>query len=288
MSPLGLAGRHTPRVFLAGQGGGRTHPGGRRNRRRRRTTREGRPVVPRYQRQGDPASGRHQLRPRSLSVPQACLHPGRQEGARTHPERSPRAGPGEVRHRTHPSRHAGRRRRPRPGRAGRPAGGLRRPARGSADPRGQGGSVTTIGRCGRCPAGKAGLTCHPNLHQPSPGWCSGWRPSCGPGSRRRKTPATGRRPPGLARRPPGTPRPHRQSGSVPRGRWPGCLPLRSRSKPPNSIEAQFTALRYFTLDGTGHADHKEQGSMIRSYIIWRNRHADDRRIRAVVDRANVA
>ncbi|WSC92533.1 transposase [Streptomyces sp. NBC_01754] len=35
----------------------------------------------------------------------------------------------------------------------------------------------------------------------------------------------------------------------------------------NRIEAQFTALRYFTLDGTDHADHKEQGSMIRRYII---------------------
>ncbi|MFB7966619.1 IS630 family transposase [Streptomyces rubiginosohelvolus] len=56
----------------------------------------------------------------------------------------------------------------------------------------------------------------------------------------------------------------------------------------NRIEAQFTALRYFTLGGTDHADHKEQGSMIRRYIIWRNRHASDRRLRAVVDRANVA
>ncbi|WSW30768.1 transposase [Streptomyces sp. NBC_01003] len=56
----------------------------------------------------------------------------------------------------------------------------------------------------------------------------------------------------------------------------------------NRIEAQFTALRYFTLDGTDHADHKEQGSMIRRYVIWRNRHADDRRPRAVVERANTA
>ncbi|ALO91343.1 Putative transposase [Streptomyces hygroscopicus subsp. limoneus] len=52
----------------------------------------------------------------------------------------------------------------------------------------------------------------------------------------------------------------------------------------NRIEARFTALRYFTLDGT----HKEQGSMIRCYIIWRNRNTDDRRLRTVVDRANVA
>jgi transposase len=56
----------------------------------------------------------------------------------------------------------------------------------------------------------------------------------------------------------------------------------------NRIEAQFTALRYFTLDGADHATHKKQGSMIRRYIIWRNRHADDQHLRTVVDRANVA
>ena len=56
----------------------------------------------------------------------------------------------------------------------------------------------------------------------------------------------------------------------------------------NRIEAQFTALRYFTLDGTDHASHKEQGSMIRRYIIWRNNHAYDERLRRIVDRANVA
>lgn len=53
------------------------------------------------------------------------------------------------------------------------------------------------------------------------------------------------------------------------------------------IETQFTALRYSTLDGTDHATHKKQGSMIRRYIIWRNRHADDQRLRAVVDKATV-
>nr|WP_241691434.1 hypothetical protein [Streptomyces sp. GZWMJZ-114] len=40
------------------------------------------------------------------------------------------------------------------------------------------------------------------------------------------------------------------------------------------IEAQFTALRYFALDGTDHRSHREQGSMIRRYIIWRNRHTE--------------
>jgi len=56
----------------------------------------------------------------------------------------------------------------------------------------------------------------------------------------------------------------------------------------NRVEAQFTALRYFALDGTGHATHQEQGSMIRRYIIWRNNHACDQRLRQVIARANVA
>jgi transposase len=56
----------------------------------------------------------------------------------------------------------------------------------------------------------------------------------------------------------------------------------------NRIEAQFTALRYFALDGTDHASHKEQASMIRRYIIWRNNHAYDERLRRIVAKANVA
>jgi transposase len=56
----------------------------------------------------------------------------------------------------------------------------------------------------------------------------------------------------------------------------------------NRIEAQFTALRYFALDGTDHASHREQASMIRRYIIWRNNHAYDERLRRIVNRANVA
>jgi len=56
----------------------------------------------------------------------------------------------------------------------------------------------------------------------------------------------------------------------------------------NRIEAQFTALRYFALDGTDHASHTEQASMIRRYIIWRNTHAYDERLRRIIDRANVA
>ena len=56
----------------------------------------------------------------------------------------------------------------------------------------------------------------------------------------------------------------------------------------NRIEAQFQALRYFTLDGTDHRSHAEQNSMIRRYIIWRNRNAQDKTLRELVKRANVA
>jgi hypothetical protein len=56
----------------------------------------------------------------------------------------------------------------------------------------------------------------------------------------------------------------------------------------NRIEALFTALRYFALDGTDHPTHHEQASMIRRYIIWRNNHAHDERLRQIIDQANVA
>jgi transposase len=55
----------------------------------------------------------------------------------------------------------------------------------------------------------------------------------------------------------------------------------------NRIEAQFTALRYFALDGTDHPSHTEQASMIRRYITWRNRHTTDPRLRKVVRRAEM-
>ena len=56
----------------------------------------------------------------------------------------------------------------------------------------------------------------------------------------------------------------------------------------NRIECQFTALRYFTLDGTDHRSHDEQNSMIRRYIAWRNRHTEDKALRAISIRAKVA
>ena len=53
----------------------------------------------------------------------------------------------------------------------------------------------------------------------------------------------------------------------------------------NRIEAQRQALRYFTLDGTDHRSHEEQNSMIRRYVVWRNRNAHDRTLRELVERA---
>jgi transposase len=53
----------------------------------------------------------------------------------------------------------------------------------------------------------------------------------------------------------------------------------------NRIEPQFTALRYFALNGTDHPTHAEQASMIRRYIAWRNRHTTDPKLRKVIKRA---
>jgi hypothetical protein len=41
-------------------------------------------------------------------------------------------------------------------------------------------------------------------------------------------------------------------------------------------------------DGTDHATHREQGSMIRRYIAWRNRNTSDPRLCRIIERANVA
>jgi transposase len=54
----------------------------------------------------------------------------------------------------------------------------------------------------------------------------------------------------------------------------------------NRIEPQFTALRYFALDGTDHPTHREQARMIRRYIACRNRHVTDPTRRKVIKRAS--
>jgi hypothetical protein len=88
--------------------------------------------------------------------------------------------------------------------------------------------------------------------------------------------------------------PHLSTKDDPRvGHWAAASNVELAYTPTNAswlnrIEAQFTALRYFTLDGTDHASHHEQASMIRRYITWRNRHAHDERLGWIVKRANVA
>ncbi|WP_307794349.1 transposase [Arthrobacter cavernae] len=54
----------------------------------------------------------------------------------------------------------------------------------------------------------------------------------------------------------------------------------------NRIEPQFTALRYFALDGTDHPSHTAQAGMIRRFISWRNHHTTDPKLRKVIHRAS--
>ncbi|MFE4676483.1 transposase [Streptomyces sp. NPDC056723] len=42
----------------------------------------------------------------------------------------------------------------------------------------------------------------------------------------------------------------------------------------NWIEAEFAALRYFALNGTGHRSHDEQNAAIAAYIRWCNARAE--------------
>ena len=69
--------------------------------------------------------------------------------------------------------------------------------------------------------------------------------------------------------------------------------MRPRTRPatwriPGLPRWVFTSSALPPLDGTDHSSHKEQASMIRRYIIWRNNHAYDERLRRIVDRANAA
>ena len=40
------------------------------------------------------------------------------------------------------------------------------------------------------------------------------------------------------------------------------------------IEAEFAALRYFSLGGTDHRSHAEQNAAINAYIRWHNARAE--------------
>jgi hypothetical protein len=45
----------------------------------------------------------------------------------------------------------------------------------------------------------------------------------------------------------------------------------------NWIECEFTALRYFTLDGSDYPSHAAQDSAIAGYVRWANKHATPKR-----------
>lgn len=45
----------------------------------------------------------------------------------------------------------------------------------------------------------------------------------------------------------------------------------------NWIECEFTALRYFTLDGSDYPSHAAQETAIAGYVRWRNRRARPKR-----------
>jgi hypothetical protein len=62
-----------------------------------------------------------------------------------------------------------------------------------------------------------------------------------------------------------------------------CTPTNSSWM--NRLECEFTAWREFALNGTDHASHREQNSMIRRYIAWRNRHNAGPRPRRILKRA---
>ena len=49
----------------------------------------------------------------------------------------------------------------------------------------------------------------------------------------------------------------------------------------NWVECEFTALRYFALDGSDYPSHAAQQAAIAGYLRWRNRHCHPKRHFAV-------
>jgi transposase len=54
----------------------------------------------------------------------------------------------------------------------------------------------------------------------------------------------------------------------------------------NRIECHFTALRKFAIRNSNYQNHKELGSAIRRYIIWRNKNHEDKRIKLIENQVN--
>jgi len=54
----------------------------------------------------------------------------------------------------------------------------------------------------------------------------------------------------------------------------------------NRIECHFTALKKFAIKNSNYNNHKELGSAIRRYLIWRNKNTKDKNIRDIENKVN--
>lgn len=54
----------------------------------------------------------------------------------------------------------------------------------------------------------------------------------------------------------------------------------------NRIECHFTALKKFAIKNSNYKNHKELGSAIRRYLIWRNKNTTDKKIRDIENKVN--
>jgi transposase len=54
----------------------------------------------------------------------------------------------------------------------------------------------------------------------------------------------------------------------------------------NRIECHFTALKKFAIKNSNYKNHKELGSVIRRYLIWRNKNAEDKTIKDIENKVN--
>jgi hypothetical protein len=63
--------------------------------------------------------------------------------------------------------------------------------------------------------------------------------------------------------------------------WPVLRGLRRGNAPELPDECEFTALRYFALDGSDYPSHAAQETAIARYIRWANKHAQPKRHYAV-------
>lgn len=56
----------------------------------------------------------------------------------------------------------------------------------------------------------------------------------------------------------------------------------------NRIECHFTALKKFAIKNSNYKNHKQLGSAIRRYLIWRNKNAEDKSIKGIENKVNLS